>query len=399
MLIYKTGQQLIIFRIIFFFMILLIGLYLNYHQVFATRIDPTTVKNFASDTIPHIEHTKEYFNGQRYIPHPLWHILVKGTSYALHISMEYAAIIVSSLLLLFWSLLVYFTAHSLLSNMKIQSSLGHELILMLITLSIFTVGPLVYPPYSHLIYKGVGSPNIWHNVTLWTVKPFALLTILFTIWGRQQQKRAYYFLALIFAALSIFAKPSFILVFLPSIILLTIDRHYTAKQHIYFILSLIVISVAILSYQYSHTYGHASGGTIIVDLLGVWSSNGSTNILLSIFLALAFPLLFYILYPVSSKNDFLLLSWIQVLFGIVLYAVFAEKGAHYSHGNFGWSYRIALSMLYLFSIIEFSKVFFILTKWKRFLLLFILLIQVFIGIYYLIRILQGQNPIYIGIFI
>jgi len=388
-----------ILQIIFFSAILIMSLYLNYHQVFAEAIDHTTVQSFGSDTIPHIEYAKEYFNNQRYIPHPLWHILIKATSYTLHISMEYSAIIVSSFLLLIWALLIYYTAQKLLNQQNNYSYIKYELLLLLITFSIFTVGPLIYPPYSHLIYKGVGSPNIWHNVTLWTVKPFALLSMLFTIWGLQKKKISYYIIAIISVILSIFAKPSFILIFLPSIILLVIDRKYITKSQIYFLLSIIFISVAILLYQYSHTYGNSSKGGIIIDILGVWSNHGSTNIPLAIFLALAFPIIFYILYPKSSDNDFILLSWLQVFFGIILYAVFAEKGAHYSHGNFGWSYRIALSMIYLFTIIEFVKVFFDISIWKRIILLTILFIQVYIGIYYLVHILQGQNPIYIGIFL
>jgi len=389
-------------RFIFFISIFLISFYLTYHQIYTIQSDGTIVinsTNFASDTQQHLELLKKFFQNQAYIPHPLWHILVKITSITFHISVEYASVVVSSFLLLIWYILIYYSVKIFLDKTFTNiSDIKKETLFLFISLSIFTIGPFVFFPYSHLIYKGVGSPNIWHNVTLWTVKPFALLSMLFAIWGLQKQKISYYIYALIATVLSIFAKPSFILIFLPSILLLSIDRKYLKKSHKYFLLSLTLISVFILSYQYLHNYGDNSSSKIIIDILGVWSLS-SQNIFVSILLAIAFPLAFYILYPKSIKNDFILLSWLQLLFGIILYALFAQTGSHYGHGNFGWSYRIALSMLYLFSIIEFSKEFFRLNIWKKIVLSTILIYQVFIGIYYLIHILMGQNPIYIGIFL
>jgi len=393
------SKQITLIKAVFFSSIFFMGLFLTYQQVFGAQLDQEIVRYYASDMIPHIEFVKQYFDDTKYIPHPLWHILVKGFSVICGLSIEYSAAFVSSSILLLWSVLIYYTDKTLLlDTLQTQTALRKEIVILLLTFFIYTVGPLVLPFYSNLIYKGVGSPNIWHNVTLWMVKPLALLSMLFAVWGMQKQKLLYYGYAIVATLLSIYAKPSFIIIFLPAIYLLMIDRRYISKSNLYFIASLTLFSILILFYQYTHTYSNNTDGGIIIDIFGVWSL-GTNSILISISLALAFPLLFYILYPESSKNDLLLLSWLQVLFGIILYAVFAEKGSHYSHGNFGWSYRIALSMLYLFSIIEFCKSFYILNLWKRSSLLILLILQVAIGVYYLVHVLEGQNPIYIGVFI
>jgi len=171
----------LVFRIVFFSFMFIMSFYLTYHQVFGPEVDYETFKFFASDTLQHIEYIKQYFNGTKYIPHPLWHILVKITSVFLNVSIEHAAILTSSLILLFWFILVYYVVKVLLVNELLNKTyLYKETIVILIAFSICVIGPLVIPFYNGIIYKGVGSPNIWHNVTLWTVKPLALISIVFS---------------------------------------------------------------------------------------------------------------------------------------------------------------------------------------------------------------------------
>ncbi len=259
-----------------------------------------------------------------------------------------------------------------------------------------TIAPLNLPYYDKFILLGQGSPNIWHNVTLWTVKPFALLTILFTLKALKLQNIKLYIYAILFALVSIFAKPSFIVIFIPSLILFMITKKYFLKIQIFFLAILIFISFAILLYQMLFTFNTDS--SIIFDFLGVWSLN-SNNISISIILTLAFPLIFTLIYRKSLQNDYILLSWIQTFFGIILFMCFAESGPRYSHGNFAWSFMIALSILYLFSIIEFVKAFTLLPLWKKIVLSSVLAIQSYTGLFYFYKILEGYHPLYIGFFL
>ncbi len=255
------------------------------------------------------------------------------------------------------------------------------------------VGPLIIPG-DYIIYLGKGSPNIWHNITIWVVKPFAFLTIVSILIAIQANDSKYYFFAYILSVISLFAKPSFIIMFLPAIFLVAIINKYFTKDFWIFYGTLALTSLIILLYQFSNTF---SKSEIIFDFLGVWSTN-SSNIALSIVLGLAFPLLFVILNKKVLEEPLFQILWIQVFIGITLYALFAQSGKQYMHANFSWSYMIAMNLLYVFSIVRFACIYQKLTAVKRYLLSSILLIQVIIGTYYFIQILQGQHPIYISFF-
>jgi len=359
--------------------------FLVYKQLFTNA--------YESDTFEHVIFLYRYiYEDGFYIAHPLWHISSFIISKLLFIPVQYGAIIASVFYVVLWYILVYlFIKHKLHSKFNTAT---------LVSLSIITIiiGPLCIPWYNHVIFFGQGSPNTWHNVTLWTVKPFALLSVWFILDGLNQKNKNLLFWGILFTLISIFAKPSFIIMFLPALLIYAFAlKIYKDRTFIitYGILGL--LSIAILLYQYTHTFNQEEG-KIIIDFLGVWSLS-SPNILISIFLALAFPLLFTILKTDILNDRYILISWIMIFISIVYYATFAQSGRFYSHGNFGWSYIIAMSLLYLFSIVKFCKIFYTLLPIKRYFLIIILLLQVIIGIYYFIHILMGQNPLYIAIFL
>ena len=60
---------------------------------------------------------------------------------------------------------------------------------------------------------------------------------------------------------------------------------------------------------------------------------------------------------------------------------------------------IALSFLYLFSIVQFFNRFSELPKYRSYPLLVLFLLQTAIGIYYLEKILEGQNPLFVSIYV
>ncbi len=273
----------------------------------------------------------------------------------------------------------------------------HSYTLILITLSIIIIGPLCIPWYDKIIFLGQGSPNIWHNVTLWTVKPFALLSMIFIIKAIQTEKNLYYIFTVLTLVTSLFAKPSFAIMFLPALAIFTLIKKIKDKQFLIFYIILGTISVGILLYQFTHTFSNGDS-KVIFDFLGVWSQS-TQNIPISIVLALAFPMFFVLLESKIIHDDYILLSWLQIFIGILFYAFFAQTGKYYAHGNFAWSYVLAMSLLYLFSIVIFFEIYKQLHIFKRYMLLSLLTIQVLIGLYYFVRILQGQHPLYITIFL
>lgn len=356
--------------------------YLVYQQIFS---------QYFSDIAGHIAYLYMYFySDDFYIPHPAWHYGVWYTSKLLHISVEYAAVLFSASLVTLWAWLVYRVVSAWLGQLT-------PLARTLITALILLVGPLCIPWYNHIVFLGQGSPNLWHNVTIWTVKPLALIAMLLMLRAIETRKVEYYVFASLVTLLSIFAKPSFIIVFLPALFVFVLLKKVRQMKFVVFFAVTSALGGAILLYQLQHL-AHFQESKVIFDFLGVWSLY-SRNIAISILLALAFPLVLFMAAPKVLENSYILLSWLQIIFGIVYYACFAQSGHYYSHGNFGWSYLIAMSLLYLFSIVEFIRIQAWFTPIRRIVLWGLLLIQTAEGAYYFLKVLQGQNPLYISIFL
>ncbi len=369
------------------FLIFVIGVsyFLTYHQVFCT----TETGKYASDTLQHIQFAKDYQKGTLYIPHPLWHLCTLYVGNIMHVSTETAAVLTSTLFLTLWGILVLYVVKSFLH-------FKYEFQYIFISVMILIIGPLNIPWYNPIIFFGQSSPNIWHNVTLWAVKPFALLTILFLLKAIDSKNNNLYGLTAIFLILSIFAKPSFVIIFMPSLfIYMLMVKLYRDKNFLTFFILLSIVSIAILGYQYLHTFT-TSDSHIVFDFLGVWSLS-SQNIPMSIILGLAFPLFFTLSERKILNDKYILISWIQIVVSLILYTCLAQSGKYYGHGNFGWSYAIAMSLLYLFSIVKFFEIYSEMTKIKRYLLLLLLVLQVMIGLYFFMQIAEGYRVLFISI--
>lgn len=384
-----------------FFIIMLYLLYtLNYHQIFDFTYKVTFessangkltahyITAYTSDTPNHIQFAKALFEKGRFISHPLWHTTIFLIAKIFHTSYEYGALIASTFYLMLWVFLVYTLVSKFLKNTLIYEKI-------FVTFTICMIGPLNIPWYDPMIFQGVGSPNLWHNVTLWTVKPFALLSLFFTIQGIEKKSRKLLVYAFLASLLSIVAKPSFIIAFLPALLLFAlIHKLWKEKGFLIFYSTLTLVTIGILFYQYLHTF-QSNDSHIIIAPFAVWCIN-SPNIPLSILLGLAFPTLYTLLNTQSLlENRYILLSWLLTFISIIYYATFAQAGKFYTDGNFGWSYMISMSLLYLFSIIEFFSKINILAWYKKYILLTILIIQLTIGIVYFYAIYNGSTPYFI----
>lgn len=380
-------------RTLFFVTLYLLVLQLLYKQVYWDGFQqyPSNYFFYSSDMYNHLTKLAKFLSGEIFLPHPLWHICVQSIADIWDIRTGLAAIIFSSWLYIAWVFLVYSLSENVLNAFAFKSDAKKELTILIVTFSIIIVGPLFIPFFSKFIYLGQGSPNVWHNVTLWMVKPFGLLAMLMTIKAIHDKSTTLFLAAIIATLISIFAKPSFVLIFLPAFFVFILHRRYFSRRVIRLFLALSITSSSVLLYQYLNTFG--KDAKIVFDFLGVWSSQ-SKNIPVSILSGLLFPIVFALFRLRSKMDDLLLLSWYQVGFGMVLFACFAETGERYLHANFGWSYMIAMSMLYLFSILEFVKSFNTLRISEKTILAAILTIQVAVGIYYFKNILEGFNPVW-----
>lgn len=341
-----------------------------------------------SDTLQHLAFLDQYLNGEIYIPHPLWHLGSYYTSKIIGANVGTGASVFTALLISFYAFIIYKIAKS------IDDKSNNETKWFLVTMIALTIGPFFVKSLNPYIYMGPGSPSIWHNVTLLAVKPFALLSIYFTIRYLSNEKNKFLLAAILTVVVSIFAKPNFIIVFLPSLFLYIVLKKYFDKKRIIFAVVIALLSIAALAYQFANQYngGEASsGGSIIFDFLGVWSKY-TPSVTISILMALGLPaLISFFNYRSVKNNEYIKFSWLLVLFSMILFACFAESGKRYAEGNFSWSWHISLSLIYIFTLIEYFKNYFQMKPFVRYSLLIIILYQVYVGWYFLIGMLEGIN--------
>ena len=359
----------------FYFVIFMTIIFLLSHQL--------SGHNYPSDTIAHLGFSKQFFDGTRVIAHPLWHICVHYMTY-ITLDEKFSAAMVTAIFVTMWIYIVQALYLFFMDKTR------HWLFTYVFLLIIFLIGPAYIKSFTKHIYLGTGSPNVWHNVTLLTVKPFALLAVFFTIRGLEKKHILYYVIGAMSLVFSIFAKPSFVMAFLPAIVILFILRKYYSKENIIYMLLLITISAGLSGWQFLHVFGEDKT-KIVIDFLGVWS-HYTPNVFVSILLALCFPLMYLVFnFKLILNNDYLIVSWIMILFSILYAAFLAEKGPRFYHFNFSWSYMISLSLLYVFTFVDYLKNIVQIKTRIKFLLNIIVVWQLIVGTYYFYTILLGKT--------
>lgn len=198
--------------------------------------------------------------------------------------------------------------------------------------------------------------------------------------------------SLLLAIFSIFAKPSFIVMYLPMVFLLLIYTYFFKKYYkelFYYFLTLSLFTLLSLAYQYSITYEAGSSSHVVIALLDVWHLY-SNNIPLSIIVGNLFVVTFIIFAHkhISFESYFAI---VLLLIGIALFSIFAEEGKRFGDANFSWSYIIAQQIVFLSLLIDFFKKYSQLNRIARNLLMVALSMQIIDGLYYFINIFIGLS--------
>jgi hypothetical protein len=228
---------------------------------------------------------------------------------------------------------------------------------MLLAMAAIIVTPIYLPFFNVKLYLGQGSPNVWHNPTYILMKPFSYLAFFFIARLFMESDRVWSRLALVsvFFVLSAVAKPSFIIVFLPTVVIYSLLRGpWDIKMHARLFLTFLPV-VGLLVYQYIVAY-QSTNSQLIFDFLGVWRL-WSPFIPVSIMLALAFPLSVLVIRPFSKGHDnaYLTLAWTGLMVSMFQLAVLAESGPRYMHSNFFWGYNISQDLLFIFSLLAYAR--------------------------------------------
>jgi hypothetical protein len=227
------------------------------------------------------------------------------------------------------------------------------------TLALLLAAPvaILFPLDRHL-YLGYIGINLFHNPTMFLLKPLALLSFAYTVKSLESDTRLPGIALVISAILTVVAavaKPSYTIVILPALAIflsgmIILKRRFDWKFHLF---SIFIPAVVILLLQYRMTYsaeqvqGVYSGTSgIIFAPLAVMSSY-SAFLLPKLLLSLLFPLaVFCSNYREAARDTGIQLGWL--LFGIgCFYTYFlAESGPRMLQGNFSWSAQVSLFILF-----------------------------------------------------
>lgn len=366
---------------LFFTTVFITALYFFYHlslnYIYQQNI-------YLSDYPSHIRNMVNIFKGELPFSYPIWHYFVKALTIIFALNNVLASSVVTSIVVVIYAILIYKTINIL----TFTHSTSYSLLTVLLTFVLLVIGPLDIPNYNKYYILGQWSPNIWYSPTFVMLKPFALVATIFVIATLKKSSIPLALVTIIVSIISIFSKPSFIIVFLPSLLIFYVLRkNYVNSKNTLIIFIIFLSTIGAILFQFSLLFIE-SNVHILIDPFGVWSKF-TPSIIVSLLLGLAFPILYLLLYYKRVfHNDYTLFSWILTAISIFIALVFAESGERYLHGNFFWSYATSINILYIFTLIQYVQ-YFDYSQLKTKLLLIVLTIQTLFGFNYLIHILQG----------
>lgn len=213
-------------------------------------------------------------------------------------------------------------------------------------------------------YRGVFSPNPFHNATYLAARPFAVIAFFLAADILQEYEHTdrwfsrKYFVFSAVLLLATMTKPSFtlVLVSLCGVVMLWRllgSKWKTAKAFWQFGIAFIPTFLALL-YQYGGVFIGEAGGEekgIGIGFLTAWKTT-TDNVLLSILLGSAFPLSVLLFQRGKIRaNRLLLFSWQFFVTALLMLAFLYEKGYRMPHMNFAWGYMYGLFFLFLASLI------------------------------------------------
>lgn len=303
----------------------------------------------------------------------------------------------------------------IITKIVFNKQTGARILATIVTVSLFFLSMIYGPVFKALgvnnIYAGVFSPNPWQNQTYMAARPFMILAFLFgakTLEAYEKElakgvavtkeKISKYIVFAIVMLLATMTKPSYTIVHMAAAGIIMIVRFLINKGRIFrqtFILGLCYIPTIIsLLYQY---FAEFTGVSMVgdeqgigIELFRVWRGY-TDNIPLALILAGLFPLTTLVVYRKDIKIDTQFrFSWQVYLAGLIMAAVFYEKGFREAHGNFMWGYECGLFLVFLTGIIKLLRntmtCIYDKSLKKQFLVLsvqwFILAIHTIMGLYY-----------------
>ena len=236
----------------------------------------------------------------------------------------------------------------------------------MVATSIMLAGPLCLFAFKDGLFHfgGYLNPNILHSPTMSVLKPVALLLFILTDLSRENNNGIHIVVLVFLIIVSAFAKPSYIFIMLPAIVVL-----YAAGYRAIGLKNILILCAAcimILLWMYASVYitqhidhfndpsgNSAYNESVKISLVPYKFSFGHmwqpsyTIVIMKNLLSLVFPLYVLIMYRDDCKKDFhFVYACALFVFAWLSYAFLYESN-HPQHGNFGWSSYTAVFLLFL----------------------------------------------------
>lgn len=236
---------------------------------------------------------------------------------------------------------------------------GKDLLLSLAVFAILFVSMLFWP-YGEAVYryKGVFSPNPFHNATYLSARGFSVfaffsfLEILESLKGKAPDRSAKirYVIFAVSLLLATMTKPSFSLGFVLAagvyMLVHWLRRGICClKDYVRLILAVLPACLDLL-YQYRGVFtGSDAEGTelgIGFGFLEAWKTSAD-NVAVSLILGLAFPLTVLLCnLKELKKKEAYRFAWVNLLAQLFLFVCLYEKGWRMWHMNFAWGYMYGM---------------------------------------------------------
>ncbi|MBE6040896.1 MAG: hypothetical protein E7220_00060 [Clostridiales bacterium] len=239
---------------------------------------------------------------------------------------------------------------------------GTKDIARLASVMMLFTGSMYLPVVHERFYKASWCTYAWHSPTQQLMILFAMISLLLFLKIYDNYMKSInplYWLGLLFASLiSVWAKPSFMLVFIPTVIVVfLIELAVNAKDGrtgrrflrlVLFGLSMVPSGVLILLLNMS-IYGEGSKNKVAMQLGG---ANGfGYNVYAAAFCGLLFPAVVFLFNLRKFKKMPFQIALGMLFFGIAEWAIFHEVGSRGEHGNFGWGRQFGCYYVFVCAIV------------------------------------------------
>lgn len=298
------------------------------------------------------------------LAYPLWHIAVAAL-YQVGIPLGWAAAVVCGVCK---ALLYLLTRRYLLvmTHQRVSSAL-----ITLCAFFLMLVTSVRVPSINDWVYRGVGSPTVWHNPTQLAVLATALLCVPYTLhcWYTFEEKqktqgskamlpwRQVIILAILLM-LNLSSKPTFMQAMIPAAAIFFLVEWIRHPKNSRFFMQMILAFLPAAAYfllQYLYYTGvvvpFTSGVEIGVTVQDAWIA------VRNMLLMAAFPLFALICCyrPGMFKDRTLVLCVLMVAISVLEAMFFRETGVRENHGNFQWASMSSAFMLWVVMLPKFLE--------------------------------------------